>query len=318
VSARHGSLDGDAAEQSPGSRSETSTSSGAGLGRKVKWDEMHPDLERYDIQNHVLFGLKVSAFDTSGLMRFFAACIEEGGQAVCYGYSLTLLWKFSELPQIPKIANRFEIMVPEGRGFYLLLKMFGVPLRADDSLPEVTVSMLELADEHGYSVMLLGSDEQSNLAASGNIRSRFPNARTLPGMHGYYGPEDEPAVVELINKQRPDILLIGMSSPKKEEFVDRYRHELDARILAPIGGTIDILAGKTKPIPRIVKKLSLTWLYRFCQEPSRLFGPLFRAGMSAIFILIPRLFWESVVRRNQSFSIPEFYAHRGAGRSDQS
>ena len=276
---------------------------------------MHPQLDRFDIQNHVRFDLKITAFDTPDLMRFFAACIEEGGQAVCYGYSLTLLWKFSELPQLPRIANRFEIMVPEGRGFYMLWKMFGVPLRSDDSLPEITASLLELADRRGFSVMLFGTDAASNLRASENVKAAHPGAEVLPGQDGYYGSDEERRIVDLINERKPDILLIGMSSPKKEEFVDRYRDELDVRVIAPIGGTIDILAGKTKTIPRIVKKLSLTWLYRFVQEPRRLFGPLFKAGLSAIFVLIPRLFWEAKVRGNDDFSIPEFYARRGRAGS---
>ncbi|MBU0740936.1 WecB/TagA/CpsF family glycosyltransferase [bacterium] len=272
---------------------------------------MHPDLDRFNIQNYDLFDVKVTAFDTPDLMRFFEACIEEGGQAVCYGYSLTVFERFVHMPQLPKIANRFEIMAPEGRGFYLLWRMFGVPLRSDDSLPEITESLLELADARGFSVMLFGTDEVSNRIASDHIRARFPGAKVLPGMHGFYRPEEEQAVVRLINERNPNILLIGMSSPKKEEFVHRYRHELKASVLAPVGGTIDILAGKTKPIPRLVKKLSLTWLYRFFQEPRRLYDLLFAAGLRVLFGLIPRLFWESVVRRNDSFSIPDYYTRKG-------
>ena len=276
---------------------------------------MHPDLDRFNIQNYDLFDVKVTAFDTPDLMRFFAACIEEGGQAVCYGYSLTVFERFVHMPQLPGIANRFEIMAPEGRGFYLLWRMLGVPLRSDDSLPEITEALFELADDRGYSIMLFGTDEESNRIASDNVRSRFPGAKVLPGQNGFYGADEESDVVNLINERDPDILLIGMSSPKKEEFVHRYRDELKAAVLAPVGGTIDILAGKTKPIPRLVKKLSLTWVYRFIQEPRRLYDLLFAAGLRVLFGLIPRLFWESKVRRNVAFSIPEYYA-RKAKRKD--
>jgi N-acetylglucosaminyldiphosphoundecaprenol N-acetyl-beta-D-mannosaminyltransferase len=272
---------------------------------------MHPDLERFNIQNYDDFDVKVTAFDTPDLMRFFAACIEEGGQAVCYGYSLTVFERFVHMPQLPDIANRFEIMAPEGRGFYLLWRMLGVPLRADDSLPEITESLFELADAKGYSVMLFGTDEASNRTATDNVRTRFPGAEVLPGRNGYYGPEEESAIVDLINERDPDILVIGMSSPKKEEFVHRYRDRLKVAVLLPVGGTIDILAGKTKPIPRLVKKLSLTWFYRFIQEPRRLYNDLFVAVLRMLFGLIPRLFWESKVRKNNSFSIPDYYLRKG-------
>ncbi len=271
---------------------------------------MHPDLDRFGIRNHEDFGLRVTAFDTPDLMRFFAACIEEGGQAVCYGYSLTLFERFVDMPQLPVIANRFEIMAPEGRGFYLLWKALGVPLRSDDSLPEVTDALLALADEKGYRVMLFGTDEASNRVATENVRDRYPGAEVLEGRNGYYDADDEPAIVELINERAPDILVIGISSPKKEEFVDRWRSELGAKVLLPVGGTIDILAGRTKPIPRWIKKLSLTWIYRVVQEPRRLFGQLFVAGLRVVLTLVPRLFWQAKIRGNRTWSIPAYYRRR--------
>lgn len=271
---------------------------------------MHPDLERFGITSHEDFGVKVSAFDTPDLMRFFAACIVEGGQAVCYGYSLTLFERFAHWPQLPEIANRFEIMAPEGRGFYLLWRWLGVPLRSDDSLPEITEALLALAGERGYSVLLFGTDEMSNRIATENVRARFPGAEVLPGRNGYYVEAEEPEIVDLINKRNPDILLIGISSPKKEEFTGRWRDELNAAVVLPVGGTIDILAGKTKPIPRLVKKLSLTWLYRFVQEPRRLYDDLFAAVVRMLFGLIPKLVWAAKVRGDRTFSIPAYYLRK--------
>jgi N-acetylglucosaminyldiphosphoundecaprenol N-acetyl-beta-D-mannosaminyltransferase len=255
-------------------------------------------------------GLKVSVFSAEELRRAFLGHIQSKAQLVCYGYSLTMLPRFREHPKIHNIANGFDVMAAEGKGFYWLCKLFGIPLRCDYSLTEIMYLLLRLANENGFSVLLFGTDHESNRQATANVQRQFPNANVLQGIHGFYTQEEEQAVVAQINAANPDILLIGMSSPKKEDFVDRYSSQLKARIIVPLGGNIDVLSGRVMPIPYWVKKSSLTWLYRFLQEPRRLYRSVLLSGFSVIGCLLPRLFFEISIKRNKSFSIPAYYAHQ--------
>lgn len=104
--------------------------------------------------------------------------------------------------------------------------------------------------------------------------------------------------------------MIGISSPKKEEFVWRNREKLNARVIVLMGGVIDIYAGKTTPIPKIVKKLCLTWLYRFVQEPRRT-RHIVLNGLDVLLRLIPAMAWAKWVRKDDDFSIPAFYGISG-------
>ncbi len=264
------------------------------------------NLEKYNIQNLSLYGLKATRFDEKSLERCFCDTIRAGEQQVCYGYSLTLLPRFRDLPQIHRIAETFDIMVADGKGLYHLCRLFGIPLQSDWALYEVTDALLALAEKERFTVMLLGADEESNRRATRNLRGKYPEATILDGHHGYFSKEEEPSVVEQINAQNPDILMIGISSPKKEEFVWRNREKLKARVIIPMGGVIDIYAGKTTPIPPVVKKLCLTWIYRFVQEPRRTRQIIFN-GLDVLFRLIPAMAWAKWVRKDPAFSIPAFY-----------
>jgi N-acetylglucosaminyldiphosphoundecaprenol N-acetyl-beta-D-mannosaminyltransferase len=259
-----------------------------------------------DVKNFSLFGLRVTQFSEAGLLRHFNESIRDGRQVICYGYSLTLLPRFRQFPQICHIAETFDIMVADGKGLYHLCKIFGVPLKSDWALYEVTDALLAHSAKEGFSIMLLGTDAESNRRATDNLRKTWPGSRILDGHHGYFSEEEEAAVVERINAQDPDVLMIGMSSPKKEEFVWRNREKLKARVIIPMGGVIDIYAGKTTPIPYIVKKLCLTWLYRFIQEPIR-FGYTILDALDVLFRLIPAMAWARWVRKDPAFSIPAFY-----------
>ena len=264
------------------------------------------NLEKYNIQNLSLYGLKASLFDEKSLNRCLCDTIRLGKQIVCYGYSLTILPRFRVMPEIYHIAETFDIMVADGKGFYHLCRLFGIPLESDWALYEVTDALLARAAQENFSVMLLGANEENNQRATRNLREKFPDANILDGLNGYFAEADEGGVVEQINQRNPDVLMIGISSPKKEDFVWRNREKLKARVIVLMGGVIDIYAGKTATIPPVVKNLCLTWLYRFMQEPRRTRHILVN-GLDVLFRLIPAMAWAKWVKRDPNFSIPAFY-----------
>ncbi len=252
-------------------------------------------------------GLKISLFDDDELAAHFLDAVRRRRQTVCYGYSLTLLPRFAQLPHIHRISETFQVMTADGKGFFWLCRWLGIPVRSDATITDAMQLLFRLADEHRLKVMLLGSEPDANRRATERVRADWPRADVLEGHHGFFSLEEEPAVVDLINRRRPDILMLGMSSPKKEEFVERHRARLDVPVILLIGGNIDMLSGRVRPIPRWIKKAGVTWIYRIVQEPRRLGAGMLRNAGSVVFRLFPRLFWEHVVRRNAGFSIPRFY-----------
>jgi N-acetylglucosaminyldiphosphoundecaprenol N-acetyl-beta-D-mannosaminyltransferase len=66
------------------------------------------------------------------------------------------------------------------------------------------------------------------------------------------------------------VLLIAMSSPRKEHFMARWAAELDVPVWHGVGGSFDVMAGKVQRAPERWQRLGLEWLYRVRQEPRRL------------------------------------------------
>jgi len=67
------------------------------------------------------------------------------------------------------------------------------------------------------------------------------------------------------------VLLVAMTSPKKERFIARWGRRMDVPVVHGVGGSFDVLAGKVKRAPRVFQRLGLEWLMRMLQEPRRLF-----------------------------------------------
>ncbi len=260
-----------------------------------------------EIKTERALGLKISLFTIASLEKTIINYIRQNKQKIFFGYSLVLLPRFRSCPEIFKYSDTFDIFVADGKGMYWIYKIAGVPIQSDISLPDLADIVLRLADENKFSVMLLGAEEEVNRSATKKIRHRYPNAIIFDGINGYFKEQDEETVVKKINEMGPDILLIGISSPKKEKFVFDWKHKIESKILLPCGGVIDVLAEKTTREPYIIKKSGLTWIYRFIQEPVRLFRPVLINGLSVCFFLIPLIMINVLIRKKKSFSIPGYY-----------
>jgi N-acetylglucosaminyldiphosphoundecaprenol N-acetyl-beta-D-mannosaminyltransferase len=73
-----------------------------------------------------------------------------------------------------------------------------------------------------------------------------------------------------IAETRPDILLVAMTSPRKEAFIAAWGQIIGATVCHGVGGSFDVVAGEVARAPERWQRLGLEWLYRVRQEPRRL------------------------------------------------
>ena len=126
---------------------------------------------------------------------------------------------------------------------------------------------------------ILGSTEAKLEKIVGMIKREFPAARIIgygsPPFHEVqYFKEGNILTDELdeINRLQPDLIWVGLSSPKQDFLMGSHVTRLKHGILLGVGGVFDYLAGDIKKSPEWVKKIGLRWLWRLVVEPTRL-GP---------------------------------------------
>ncbi len=129
--------------------------------------------------------------------------------------------------------------------------------------------LLADAQNHDHSVFFLGAEQHIVDQAVSVLQTHYPSLNIAGWHHGYFG-DDEVAVVQEIAESGATMLFVAMSSPKKEQFIHRWRHQLGVKFSMGVGGTFDIVAGKTRRAPSWMQKSGLEWLYRVIQEPGRM------------------------------------------------
>lgn len=135
---------------------------------------------------------------------------------------------------------------------------------------DLMMGMLKRGNEHRYRVYCLGASEEVSRQVAERIGTDFPNVVLAGRHHGYFSEAESAGIAEAIAKARPDILLVAITSPRKEQFLARWSEHIGASICHGVGGSFDVLAGKVQRAPESWQRLGLEWLYRLKQEPGRM------------------------------------------------
>lgn len=130
--------------------------------------------------------------------------------------------------------------------------------------------IIELSNEKGYSIYLLGGKPGIAETAKENLIKLFPNVNIIGTHHGYFDENEEKEVIDEINKLQPNVLFVALGAPKQEKWIAKHKNELKVDVATGQGGTYDYEAGKIKRAPKWVQKIGIEWLWRLCREPKRI------------------------------------------------
>lgn len=254
------------------------------------------------------FGLKLSIFTRREIDKYIIDTVNSSSNKILFG------WGFGQIPLIKQYSTIFDdtnatdLSVCDGINMYRYAKLLGYNLKDFVSIPELVNISLKAANENHYSVFLLGAKKEVNESAIQNIKLKYPNI-TVFGRDGYFKAEDVPEIINSIKSTRSNIVLIGISSPIKESLGVEFRNTNTGNIILPCGGMIDVIAGKTKQTPALIKKLGLAMFYRVIQEPRRLLVPRIILTFEVFFKIIPVTIYYHIFNDGK-YSIEKFYTKK--------
>ena len=166
-----------------------------------------------------------------------------------------------------------EMILPDGAGIITAAEILGTPLKEKVAGVEFGMELIRHAEKHGYSLFFLGGKPNVAESAAEKLKVCYKNLKITGTHDGYFtktGAEND-AVIEEINASNADILFVCLGAPTQEIWSMKNREKLTSvRLIACLGGSLDIYAGTAKRAPKIFIKLRLEWFYRLLREPKRL------------------------------------------------
>jgi len=186
-----------------------------------------------------------------------------------------------------KIINNCDLINSDGMAVVWSSKILGKPLKERVAGIDLFFKLIEEATYNKWKVYFLGAEEKVINKVVRKFKIIYPELTIVGHRNGYWNNDKE--VTYIIKESKPDILFIGISSPKKEIFLSRHLREINVPFVMGVGGTFDIIAGKTKRAPFWMQKIGLEWFFRLIQEPKRLWKRYLIGNTIFIFIVLKEL-----------------------------
>ena len=165
-----------------------------------------------------------------------------------------------------KIIKDAEMVIPDGVGVKIGLKIKG---HNTDRIPGIDFSrkLLGKCAGNNIPVAIIGAKEEVITKAVENLKRDLPKLNIVYCHNGYF--DDDSSIYNELIKAKPKLILVGMGSPRQEEFNYSAKSVLNSGLMVGIGGSLDVWSGMVKRAPKIYQKLGLEWLYRTICEPKR-------------------------------------------------
>jgi len=176
-------------------------------------------------------------------------------------------------PALRDIHNRAGLVTPDGMPLVWLSKLRGHRHVERVYGPDLMLACCRASVSRGYRHYFYGGAAGVPERLAARLQERFAGLKIVgtwsPPFRELSAAEEE-AMIERITSAQPDIVWVGLSTPKQERWMARYVGRLPAMVLIGVGAAFDMHAGLKKQAPRWMQRAGLEWLFRLAAEPRRL------------------------------------------------
>jgi len=172
--------------------------------------------------------------------------------------------------ELVKACSAADMVVADGMPVVWAIRASGQQM--PERVPGIDLMdvLLKVAASNELRVYFLGAQQHVVEKLALLYKARFPGLQIAGFRNGYFGPDEHKAIVDEIRASGAHILFIGLPSPFKEIWSERYRDQLQVPVILGVGGSFDVLAGFIRRAPRLFQSLGLEWFWRLMMEPRKL------------------------------------------------
>ena len=167
------------------------------------------------------------------------------------------------------LSQTADLILPDGAGTVWAGNYLGYVIPERVAGYDLYLRLLEQAAKKNIPVYFFGGKPGIAEEAAEEGKRRWPGLKVAGCRNGYFSADEEPGIIEGINRSGAVMLFAALGAPKQEKWLAKYREKLTPFLLMGIGGSFDVLAGKVQRAPKWMQDAKLEWLFRLVKQPSR-------------------------------------------------
>jgi len=220
-----------------------------------------------------VLGVGVSAIAMADAIQTIAGWIASGEQQYVCITGVHGVMESCRDPALRAVHNAAGLVTPDGmplvwlgraRGYSQMRRVYG---------PDLMLALAGWSVARGVRHYFYGGAEGVADTLAVRLQHRYPGlviAGTFSPPFRSLVPDEDEAIVQRINAAEPDIVWVGMSTPKQERWMHAHRDRVKAPVMIGVGAAFDFLAGLKRQAPRWMQRSGLEWSFRLATEPRRL------------------------------------------------
>lgn len=224
-----------------------------------------------DFPNKIeILGVKVDPWTIEQTVKATDSLIKQGKFAHLIGVNADKVLQIRDDAEMREIVHRCEIVNADGASMVFAAKRLGLFLPERVAGIDLMEALCLLAAHKGYNVYLLGAKAEIVSRTERILKERHPQLTIVGYRDGYFNEDDYPSVINEVLSTGPDIVFVGITSPKKERLIEQFRESGAHGVFVGVGGSFDVVSGAIPRAPMWMQRANLEWLFRMAQEPRRL------------------------------------------------
>lgn len=169
--------------------------------------------------------------------------------------------------------KRSDVLLPDGISIVFAARFLNGSKFKKIAGEDLFFYEMNRLNKMGGTCFFLGSKETTLNRIFTRAQLEFPEIQVhsfSPPYKSKFSDQDNAEMISAVNLIKPDVLFIGMTAPKQEKWAFEHFNEIEAGHICCIGAVFDFYSEMYKRAPKWVIKIGLEWLFRFLQEPGRM------------------------------------------------
>lgn len=216
-----------------------------------------------------ILGVNVDMVTVDEAVESICGFLEEDGLHSVYTPNSEIIMMAYKDAEFAGILNKSELLTADGIGVVYASRILKKPISERAAGYDIAQKLLVRLNEDKRKLFLFGGKPGVGEKAAENISAQFPDIDIVGTRNGYFKPEEEAEIIDIINNSGAEVVFVCIGAPAQEKFIDRNREKLKAKVAMGIGGSLDVFAGVADRAPEFWRKTGLEWFYRLIKEPKR-------------------------------------------------
>jgi len=245
-----------------------------------------------------VLGVRISAVNINQTISLIDDLISSGKKGYITVTGVHGIMESQRNKEVLEAHNRSFLTVPDGMPLVWLGRWFGFKNVSRCYGPDLMLALMERSLKKDYRHFFYGGKPGIVQLLRTKMKEKYPGLKIAGVFTPPFrplNPKEEENLIEKVERVKPHIFWVGLSTPKQELFMFHYLNELNVSLMIGVGAAFDFHAGQVKQAPKWIQRSGFEWLFRLLMDPKRLWKRYLRNNPEFLYLL----FRESLIEKRQ-------------------